>query len=197
MQDRHDKDKSVEGLVAKRLLESRTILLSGSINDEQAHKIVGQLLLLDAEDGEKPIRLIINSGGGSISSGFHIFDTIQALQAPVITIGSGLVASMGVTLFLSVPKERRFAFAHARYMIHQPLIPGTVVAVASDVEINAREMVKTRDLLNRLIADATSQPLAKVEKDTLRDYWLSADEAVEYGIVGKAITKLTDLPGVK
>ena len=186
-------DSGVEGLIASKLLESRTIMLSGEIGDRQAHLINGQLLVLNGEDPDAPIDLIINSGGGAISSGFAIYDTIRMIKAPVRTIGAGLVASMGVTIYLSVPKERRASLPNTRYMIHQPLIAGTVVAPASDLEINAREMVKLRERLNQLIAEATEQPLEKVEHDTLRDFWLTASGAADYGIVGQVIHSLDDL----
>ncbi len=182
-----------DSALAMRLLESRVILLSGGVDDRSAQRICSQLLILEAQDAKAPITLMINSGGGSVSSGFAMYDVIQGLSAPVRTVGAGIVASMGVTLFLSVPKDRRFALPNAQYMIHQPLISGTVVAPASDIEINAREMIRTKDKLNHLIAEATGQPLAKVEKDTQRDYWLLADEAVEYGIAGKVIRSVSEL----
>ncbi len=187
--DKKDSKTSID----KELLESRIIMLSGSIDDRQAHTVIGQLLVLDQRSPEEPITLIINSGGGAISSGFAIYDTIQLLRAPVRTIGAGLIASMGVTIFLAATKENRFSLANSRFMIHQPLISGTVVAPASDVEINAREMIKLRDRLNSLIADASGQPLTRVETDTQRDYWMAANEAMEYGIVGKVIGHWTDL----
>jgi ATP-dependent Clp protease protease subunit len=188
-----EEKKDGAGNIERELLDSRVVLLSGSIDDKQSHKIIGQLLALDQRAPERPITLIINSGGGAISSGFAIYDTIQMLRAPVRTVGAGLIASMGVTIFLAAKKENRFSLAHSRYMIHQPLISGTVVAPASDVEINAREMIKLRDQLNALIASASGNPLAKVEVDTQRDYWMAAEEAAQYGIVGKVIAHWTDL----
>lgn len=187
------KKRDMEGVVSRHLLDSRTILLSGSIDDKQAHKIVGQMLVLDEISKEETITLIINSGGGSISSGFAIFDTIQMIDAPVRTVGTGVVASMGVTIFLAVPKEQRFSLPNTRFMIHQPLISGTMVAPASDLEINAREMIKLRDRLNHLIAGATGQPLKAVESDTQRDFWLDAAEATDYGIVGKVVSARSEL----
>jgi len=193
-QGRDEKERAEPGgFIARQLVESRTILLSGEINDKQAHRIVGQLLVLDDMDQEKPITLIINSGGGAISSGFAIYDIIRYIKAPVRTVGAGLIASMGVTVFLAVPAERRFSLANSRYMIHQPLISGTIVAPASDLEINAREMIKLRERLNHLIAEATGQPIEKVEKDTLRDYWMNAEEAQAYGIVGGLVLSTSDL----
>ena len=189
----HDMESEALGHILNRLMENRTILLSGEVNDRQARMVVGQLLVLDAEDPEAPINLIINSGGGAISSGFAIFDTIRYIKAPLQTFGAGVVASMGVTIFLAVPAERRFSLPNTRYMIHQPLISGTVVAPASDLEISAREMIKLKDRLNLLISEATSQPLERVEGDTQRDFWLSATEAQDYGIVGKVIEHVQDV----
>ncbi len=182
-----------ESSLAMRLLEKRIVMFSGGVDDRSASRICSQLLILDQEDPKAPITMVINSGGGSVTSGFAIYDVIQGLKAPVRTVGAGIVASMGVTIFLSVPAERRFSLPNAQFMIHQPLIPGTVVAPASDIEINAREMVKTKDKLNRLIAEATSQPLETVEKDTQRDYWLGAEEAVKYGLASKVISSMYDL----
>lgn len=182
-----------DSALAMRLLDSRIVLLSGSVDDRSAQRVCSQLLILEAADPKAPITFMINSGGGSVSSGFAMYDVIQGLACPVRTLGAGIVASMGVTLFLSVPKERRFTLPNAQYMIHQPLISGTVVAPASDIEINAREMIRTKDKLNRLIADATGQPLERVEKDTQRDYWLLADEAVSYGIAGKVVRSAAEL----
>lgn len=185
--------KESKAAVEKELLESRVILLSGSIDDRQSHIVVGQLLVLDQRSSEEPITLVINSGGGAISSGFAIYDTIQMLRAPVRTVGAGLIASMGVTIFLAAQKKNRYSLPNSRFMIHQPLISGTVVAPASDVEINAREMIKLRDRLNALIAESSGQPLSRVETDTQRDYWMAAEEAEAYGIVGKVIGHWTDL----
>ncbi len=167
------------------LRDRRQVLLSGEVSDRSARVLVSQFLALDAEDNEAPITFLINSGGGGISAGFAIFDIIQMISAPVRTVGAGLVASMGVTLLLAVPKEQRFSLPNTRYMIHQPLISGTMVGPASDLEISAREMVKLKEHLNRLISEATGQPLERVEKDTLRDYWMNPEEALDYGLVSR------------
>jgi ATP-dependent Clp protease protease subunit len=174
------------------LRDRRQVLLSGEVSDRSARELVSQFLALDAADPEAPITFLINSGGGAISSGFAIFDTIRMITAPVRTVGAGLVASMGVTLLLSVPKERRFSLPNTRYMIHQPLISGTMVGPASDLEISAREMVKLKEHLNRLIADATGQPVERVEQDTMRDYWMNPEEAVEYGLVASIASSLAE-----
>ena len=175
------------------LRKSRRILLSGEVSDKSARELVPRFLAMDAEDPEAPITFIINSGGGAISSGFAIFDTIRMLRAPVRTVGAGLVASMGVTLLLSVPKERRLALPNTRFMIHQPLISGTMVAPASDIEISAREMVKLKNHLNLLIAEATGQPLERVQQDTQRDYWMNSPEAMEYGLISQVIENMSEL----
>ncbi|MBM4371879.1 MAG: ATP-dependent Clp protease proteolytic subunit [Deltaproteobacteria bacterium] len=192
---RHDEEGEGRGRwYEKALRDRRMVLLSGEVSDRSARELIAQFLALDAQDPEAPISFLINSGGGGISSGFAIFDTIRMISAPVRTVGAGLVASMGVTLLLSVPAERRFSLPNTRYMIHQPLISGTMVAPASDLEISAREMVKLKEHLNRLIAEATGQPLDRVEKDTLRDYWMDAGEAEAYGLVSSVIRHLGELP---
>ena len=174
----------------RALRDRRLVFLSGEVSDRSATNLISQLIALDAEAPAAPITFLINSGGGAISSGFAIYDAIRMISAPVRTVGMGLVASMGVTLLLSVPKERRFSMPNTRYMIHQPLISGTMVAPASDLEISAREMVKLKEHLNRLIADATGQPLERVERDTLRDYWMNPAEAKDYGLVGVVVESL-------
>ena len=188
---RHDGEPEGKGRwYDNALRDRRQVLLSGEVSDRSARELIAQFIALDAEDPEAPITFLINSGGGAISSGFAIYDTIRMITAPVRTVGAGLVASMGVTLLLSVPKERRFSLPNTRYMIHQPLISGTMVAPASDIEISAREMVKLKEHLNRLIADATGQPPERVEQDTMRDYWMNPEEAQAYGLVSRIASRL-------
>jgi ATP-dependent Clp protease protease subunit len=179
--------------VEKQLRQRRTILLSGVIDDDSAETIVSRLLALDTESPKATIDLVLNSGGGSISSGFAIYDTIRFIKAPVRIICTGLVASMGVAVLLSVPPERRLSMPSTRFMIHQPLIHGTMVAPAADLEISAREMVRMKDAMNRLISEATGKELAQVQKDTLRDYWMSAPEAQAYGLLSRVITRSSEL----
>lgn len=185
------KDKSQ--WVEKTLLEHRTLIFSGSIDDETAEDLASKLLALDLQDKKKPITLVLNSGGGSISSGFFVFDIIRGLSAPLSIVGTGIVASMGVGMMLAVPKARRLALPNTRFMIHQPLIMGTMVGPASDVEINAREMVKLKDRLNQIISEETGRPYKQVEHDTLRDYWMNAEEAQAYGLVSRVITGLAEV----
>lgn len=183
------KNEKSEG-VQEKLLKTRQIVVSGEVNEELVEKIVKQLLVLESESS-KPIYLYIDSPGGSIDDGFGLYDVIRFINAPVYTIGTGLIASMGVTLFLSVPKERRFSLPNSHFLIHQPL--GGSKGVASDIEISAVEILKARENLTKLIADATGKDFETVKADTERDHWLSAAEALDYGIVGKIITSRSQL----
>lgn len=174
----------------EKFLKTRQVIVSGEVNAELVERIVKQLLILEAES-DKPIYLYIDSPGGSVDDGFGLYDVIRFIKAPVYTIGMGLIASMGVTLFLSVPKERRFSLPNSHFLIHQPL--GGSKGVATDIEITANEISKTREYLTNLIAEATGKDFETVKKDTERDYWLTAQEAVDYGIVGKIITNRSEL----
>ena len=191
-EEKKEKKGASEGLMDK-LLKTRQIVVSGEVNEELVEKIVKQLLVLDA-DSDKPIYMYIDSPGGSIDDGFGLYDMIRFINAPVYTIGMGLIASMGVTLFLSVPKERRFTLPNSHFLIHQPLIGNSSRAVAADIEITANEITKSRETLTRLIADATGKDFDTVKKDTERDHWLTAQEAFDYGIAGKIISSRKDLP---
>ena len=178
--------------LSEKFLKTRQILLSGGIDKESAEKVIRQLLVLEA-DSDKPIYLFINSPGGDVSSGFAIFDTIRFINAPVYTIGAGDVASAGALIFLASSKERRLSLPNSSFLIHQPLISGVYKGVATDVEIFATEMEKTRAKINKIIADETGVSFEKVEKDTDRDYWLTAEEALEYGLVGKIISHRSEI----
>lgn len=178
--------------LAEKFLKTRQIVLSGEVSEENAEKVIKQLLLLEA-DSDKPIYLYIDSPGGSIDSGFGIYDMIRFVNAPVYTIGTGLIASMGAIILLAAPKERRLGLPNSHYLIHQPLIGGVARGVATDLEIQAEEIGKSKAKLIKLIADATGKPEAQVAKDCDRDHWLSADEAVKYGLIGKVVSKRSDL----
>ena len=177
--------------VAKQLYESRTILIMGEINALVAERVTGQLLGLSGQSGE-PIRLFINSPGGHVESGDTIHDMIKFVEPRVIMVGTGWVASAGTHIYLAVPREDRYALPNTRFMIHQPL--GGIGGRAADLQIEAEEMLKARERLNRTIAEATGQPLAKVKKDTDRNFWMSPEEARDYGIVGTIISASTALP---
>ena len=190
-EEKKEKKGSGSDSLMERLLKSRQIVVSGEVNEDLVEKIVKQLLVLEA-DSDKPIYLYIDSPGGSIDDGFGLYDMIRFIKAPVYTIGMGLVASMGVTLFLSVPKERRFSLPNSHFLIHQPLMGGSR-GVATDIEITAQEITKSRETLTQLIADATGKDFETVKKDTERDHWLTAKEALDYGIAGKIITSRSEL----
>ncbi|MBQ3836651.1 MAG: ATP-dependent Clp protease proteolytic subunit [Treponema sp.] len=180
--------------LAEKFLKTRQILLSGEINKELAQAVNKQLLLLEA-DGSKPIYVYIDSPGGDVSAGFAIFDMIRFVNAPVVLVGNGLIASAAALILLAVPKERRVGLPHSSYLIHQPL--SEMRGVATDLQIQAEEMAKTRALLNKIIAEQTGKDEKQVKKDTERDYWLTAGEAQEYGLISKVISSRKELAGMK
>jgi ATP-dependent Clp protease protease subunit len=169
-----------------RLGVERILFLGSEVNDGVANGLVAQMLYLDSEDNSKPIYLYINSPGGSVTAGLAIFDTMQYVKSEVVTICVGLAASMGAFLLAAGSKGKRLALPHSRIMIHQPL-GGTSQRQASDIEIEAREILRIKDLLNQSMADMTGQPLEKIAKDTDRDYFLSAAEAKDYGLIDRVI----------
>ncbi len=172
--------------IFSRLLRERIIFLGTPIDDMVANLIVAQMLLLDSENPEKDIMLYINSPGGSVTAGFAIYDTMQHIRADVSTICLGQAASMGAFLLSSGAKGKRLALPHSRVLIHQPL--GGAQGQATDIEIQANEIIRIKKSLNSILASNTGQPLKKIEKDTDRDYIMTAEEAVEYGMIDKVIT---------
>ena len=177
--------------LTEKFLKTRQILLSGEINKELAEKIVRQLLVLEADDSEKTIYMYIDSPGGDVDAGFAIFDMIRFIKAPVVVVGMGLIASAGALILLAADKECRLGLPNSRYLIHQP--SSGMKGVATDIQIHAKEMEKTRAVINRIIAGQTGKPFEQVAKDTDRDYWLDANEAVEYGLISRIVTKRSDL----
>jgi len=174
-----------------RLGVERILFLGSEVNDAIANSLVAQMLYLDSDDNSKPIYLYINSPGGSVTAGLAIYDTIQYVKSDVVTICVGLAASMGAFLLGAGTKGKRLALPHSRIMIHQPL-GGTSQRQASDIEIEAREILRLKDMLNQSMADMTGKELAKIEKDTDRDYFMSAAEAVEYGLIDRVIAHPTE-----
>ena len=174
--------------IYSRLLKDRIIFLGTPINDVVANSIIAQLLFLAAEDPEKDIYLYINSPGGSITSGMAIYDTMQYIKPDVVTICVGLAASMGAFLLAAGAKGKRYALPNAEVMIHQPM--GGAEGQASDIEIRAKRILRMRDKLNRILAERTGQPLERIEKDTDRDYFMTAEEAKEYGLIDKVIDRV-------
>jgi ATP-dependent Clp protease, protease subunit len=173
--------------IYSRLLRERVIFLVGPVNDQTANLVVAQLLFLESENPDKDISLYINSPGGSVSAGMAIYDTMNFIKPAVSTLCVGMAASMGAFLLSAGEKGKRFALPNAKVMIHQPL--GGTQGQATEIEIHAREILKTREQLNKILAERTGQPLERIEKDTERDYFLSADEAQAYGLVDQVIAK--------
>ncbi|MEB3163790.1 MAG: ATP-dependent Clp protease proteolytic subunit [Prochlorothrix sp.] len=169
-----------------RLSQERIIFLGQEVTDGLANRIVAFLLYLDSEDNNKPIYLYINSPGGSVTAGMAIYDTMQYIRSEVVTICVGLAASMGAFLLAAGTKGKRVALPHSRIMIHQPL-GGTGRRQATDIEIEAKEIIRIKHQLNHILADRTGQTLERIEKDTDRDYFLSAAEAMEYGLIDRVI----------
>ena len=172
------------------LLKTRSILISGEIDKKMAEKVVSQLLMLEAENDD-PIKVFIDSPGGDVDSAYAIFDMIRFVKPKVTMIAMGLAASAGVLVLLAGDKENRFGFPNSHYLIHQPL--SGIRGVATEIEIHAKEIEKTRQKINALIAKETGKSLAQVEKDTDRDYWLSAEEALDYGLISKIISNRSQL----
>ena len=173
--------------IYSRLLRERVVFLVGPVNDQTANLVVAQLLFLESENPDKDISLYINSPGGSVSAGMSIFDTMNFIKPQVSTLCMGMAASMGAFLLAAGEKGKRFSLPNSKIMIHQPL--GGTQGQATDIEIHAREILKTREQLNKILAENTGQPLSRIENDTERDYYLSADEAKEYGLVDQVIAK--------
>lgn len=193
--DDEEEDDDEEGqagadpLIAK-MLKTRTILLSGEINKDLAERTIRQLLLLENES-EEPVRVFIDSPGGDADAGYAIFDMVRFIKPPVWTVGMGLVASAAAIIQLAAPKERRAGLPNSHYLIHQPL--SGIRGVATDIEIHARELEKLREKINRLIAEETGKDFAQVEKDTDRDFWMTAEEAAAYGLIDKIVRRREEL----
>jgi ATP-dependent Clp protease protease subunit len=178
-----EKKESIQSDIEKRLIGERRVYLWGAVEDSSAKYIVERLLYLDLLEPGKDITLYINSPGGVITSGMAILDTMRMITSPVSTVCMGLAASMGALLLTCGERGKRYAFPHSRIMIHQPLISGQIIAPALDLKIHADEIKKTRNEINRLIAEMSGKSLEQVEKDTDRDYYLNAKEAVDYGLI--------------
>lgn len=178
------------GFMDEKLFKSRSITIFGEINDRIARTVTERLLALASENDE-PIHLYISSPGGHVESGDVVYDMIKFIKPEVKVIGTGWVASAATTIFLAADKNNRFALPNTRFLIHQP--SGGSLGVASDIAIQAKEIIKMRARINRLIAEETGQPLERVEKDTDRDYWMSVEEAIDYGIVSKVVRSITEI----
>ena len=173
--------------IYSRLLKDRIIFLGTAIDDIVANTVIAQLLFLEADDPDKDIYLYVNSPGGIVTSGLAIYDTMNYIKCPVSTICIGQAASMGALLLSAGTKGKRFSLPHARIMIHQPM--GGFQGQATDIEIHAREILKMKDTLNQILANATGQPIEKIRNDTDRDFFMSGEDAKNYGLVDEVITK--------
>lgn len=190
----NDKDKkSFKDKITWQFLEKRQVFLWGGVMDKSAEQIIEKLLFLENDKPGEPIYFFINSPGGVITSGMSVYDVMNMISSPVYTITMGMAASMGAILFAAGEKGHRYMFDHGKVMIHQPLISGQIVAPAIDIKIHATEIRKTRDELNRILSERSGQPIDKVAKDTDRDYWLNAQESVDYGIADHILQNLSEL----
>ncbi len=181
--------------IYSRLLKERIIFLGGGIDDQVANLIIAQMLFLEAEDPDKDIHFYINSPGGVVTSGMAIFDTMRHIKAPVSTICVGQAASMGAFLLAAGEKGKRFSLSHSRIMIHQPL--GGFQGQATDIHIHAKEILRMKDELNAILAEMTGQEADKVAADTERDFFMSAKEATEYGLIDAIVTRKAAIGGTK
>ncbi len=192
----NDEDDDEEGRggafggMASKFLEARTVLIFGGINQKLAERVSAQLLYLDHVNHD-PIKIIINSPGGHVESGDTIHDLIEFIDSPVAVIGTGWVASAGTHIFLGAPKERRFCLPNTRFLIHQP--SGGAQGRAGDIAIQAQEIIRMKERLARVISERTGTKIEKVREDIEKDYWLTTDEAKDYGILDKVITKMADV----
>lgn len=193
--DNDEDDEKAAAMAAplmKHLFDARAVILTGPINDDLSAKIVAQLLALDAKDSEKPIRVYINSPGGSVDAGFAIYDVMRFVKSPVHSVCIGLAASAATIILLGADKGHRYATPSTRFLLHQPSMG--LQGQASDVAIGAREILKLRQAINELLADETGQKVERIAEDTHRDYWMTAPEAKEYGLINTIVGSAGDLP---
>jgi len=180
----------VKALMQRKFLEQRKVFLWGEVSSESAEDLVEKFLYLEAVDPGKPITFYIDTPGGSITSGMAIYDTMKLISSPITVVVTGMAASMGSILLCGALKGNRLIYPHARVLIHQPLITGRMVGPAADINIQAREMERLRDELNGILAEASGQPLERIVKDTDRDFYMTAKEAIEYGLADKIVESI-------
>jgi ATP-dependent Clp protease, protease subunit len=176
--------------IRERLFKSRTLIVSGGIDQQLVSNVIGQLLAMSA-DGDQPINMFINSQGGHVESGDTIHDVVRFIKPRVRMIGTGWVASAGALIYVAVPREDRFALPNTRFLLHQPA--GGTGGTAADIAIEAHEIIRMRERINRIFARQTGQPLERIESDTHRNFWLDAASAIEYGLVGKVIESMDEI----
>lgn len=185
-------DKIAANVSELKLLESRTIFISEAINASVAKKTISHLLALDTE-AKTPIKVFINSPGGEVNSGFAILDAMRYIESDVINITNGLCASIATIINMGAKKEHRYGLPSSKFLIHQPLIGGHIQGVAADLEITKDQILKTRKKINELLAEECGQPFERVQEDTKRDYWMTAEEAKDYGLISGIITSASEL----
>jgi ATP-dependent Clp protease protease subunit len=192
--DKHggDKEGQTPNPYEKALFESRTLLLSGPVDDKMLKEATIRCLAMEQKDAKKPITVFINSPGGSADAGFAIYDLLRFVRPPVVTVVNGLCASAGILIHLAADKKRRYCMSESRFMIHQPSTMGR--GTASDLDITAKEILKLRDRYNRIIAEACNKTMEQVTEASRRDFWLDAGQALEYGLVTKVVKKRDELP---
>lgn len=184
------KSTPVSALIQKKFLKARKIFLWGAVTDATAKDLTEKLLFLEADAPGKEIYFYMNTPGGSITAGMAVYDTMKMITSPITVIVTGMAASMGSILLSGAPKGRRLLYPHSRVLIHQPLISGRMVGPATDINIQAKEMEKIRAELNQILADASGQPLERINRDTDRDFYLNAQEAIAYGLADKIVDKV-------
>jgi len=191
--EEEEKEKSFDAKIEALLLKKRRVFFSCAVSDQSARDVIRKLWYLESEEPGKPILFVINSPGGSVDSGLAIWDQIKMISSPVTTLVTGLAASMGSVLSLVAGKGQRFATPHARIMVHQPLISGVIQGQATDLEIHAKEIIKTRKQLVDLYAEATGKDPKLIEKTIDRDTWMSAEEAEEFGLIDKIVSSFGEI----
>lgn len=184
------KGTPIAAVIQKKFLKERKIFLWGAVTDATAKDLTEKLLYLEADAPGKEIFFYMNTPGGSITAGMAVYDTMQLITSPITVIVTGMAASMGSILLSGAPKGRRLLYPHSRVLIHQPLISGRMVGPATDINIQAKEMEKIRAELNQILADASGQPLERINRDTDRDFYLNAQEAIAYGLADKIVDKI-------
>ncbi len=183
-----DDDKNTpRGAALEALKKTRTIEMFGAVNTALARRVISQLLFLESDDAERPITILQNSPGGSVTDGFAIYDAMRFVKPEIKIVCLGITASIATITLLGAKKENRLSLPNTEFLIHQPLIPGSVFGVASDLEITARQILKTRELINEMLARETGQPIEIVSRHTERDFWMNAEEALEYGLIARII----------
>jgi ATP-dependent Clp protease protease subunit len=177
-----EKIQSINHIMQKRFLEERKVFLWGEVSDETCSEVTEKLLYMESVDSGKEITIYLNTPGGSITAGMALYDTMRLISSPVKVVVTGMAASMGSILLCAAEKGKRLLYPHSRILIHQPLITGRMLGAAVDINIQAQEMEKLRDELNRILSESSGQPLDKIRQDTDRDFYMSAAEAIEYGL---------------